>query len=461
MTVPRLEKSIGIEVYATHSSGLGGIIRQHAEDFVVEEVLVDGSKAETDWSESQAKHQALGSSNTKNRYLLCVMIKRNWDTFLALKAVAKQLDLSADCIQIAGIKDAKAVTAQHITVEALRAEEILNVQVKDIEVHPIGYFHSELSSYYILGNHFHITIRAISHSKSRIRERTAETVEELKAIGGAPNFFGHQRFGTTRPITHLVGKALVHGKLEKAAMLYLAKPSPYEHPESRQARMQLRKTQNFKQALKDFPKQLHYERLMLNRLAKNPADFKGAFRKLPTKLRWLFTQAYQSYLFNKSLSKRLQKGHPLNKAEAGDYIVAVERSGLPMPKIRRVTSVETVAGINRAIQAGKMRLAIPLIGIRQHPSQGAQGEIEKQILEEEGIFQESFKIEAIPELSLRGGLRTALVPLNDFSLKGISKDTVNPSKNKAEVSFTLYRGSYATVVLRELMKPRNLINAGF
>ncbi|MCK4669131.1 tRNA pseudouridine(13) synthase TruD, partial [Candidatus Bathyarchaeota archaeon] len=180
-----MEKSIGIEVYATHSSGLGGIIRQHAEDFVVEEVLVDGSKAETDWSESQTKHQALGSSNTKNRYLLCVMIKRNWDTFLALKAVAKQLDLSVDYIQIAGIKDAKAVTAQHITVEALRAEEILNVHVKDIEVHPIGYFHSELSSYYILGNHFHITIRAISHSKSRIRERTAETVEELKAIGGA------------------------------------------------------------------------------------------------------------------------------------------------------------------------------------------------------------------------------------------------------------------------------------
>jgi tRNA pseudouridine13 synthase len=459
--VPKLEKFIGIEVYVTGSLGIGGVIRQHAEDFVVEEVLVDGSTAEVNLPESHVRYTVLGSSVAENRYLLCVLVKRNWDTFLAVDAVAKQLGISTKRIQIAGIKDAKAVTAQHITVEGVSAEEIQKIQVKDIEIRPIGYFHSKLSSYYLLGNHFHITIRAISQSKPAIKGRITRTVEELEAIGGVPNFFGHQRFGTTRPITHLVGKAFVQGNFKEAAMLFLAKPSPHEHPESRQAREQLQATQDFGQALKIFPKQLHFERLMLKRLAKKSDDFVGAFRRLPTKLRRLFPQAYQAYLFNKFLSRRIGKGLPLNRAEVGDYVVNVERSGLPMPKMHKTVTTRTLAEISETVQAGKMRLAIPLIGFKQQPSKGPQGEIEKQILQEEGISPENFRIAAMPEISARGELRTAITPLNSFLLDEISKDSINPSRHKAEVSFTLYRGSYATTVLRELMKSRNLIKAGF
>jgi tRNA pseudouridine13 synthase len=108
-----------------------------------------------------------------------------------------------------------------------------------------------------------------------------------------------------------------------------------------------------------------------------------------------------------------------------------------------------------------MRLAIPLIGFKQRKSLGVQGEIEKQILEEEEINQESFKIPAMPEITSRGELRTALTPLNNFSLNEVAEDSANLLKQKAEVSFTLYRGSYATILLRELMKPRNPIKAGF
>ncbi|MDI6846629.1 MAG: tRNA pseudouridine(13) synthase TruD [Candidatus Bathyarchaeia archaeon] len=457
MFVPRLERFMGIDVYATSSLGIGGVIRCFAEDFVVEEMLVDGSKAKLNY----CKGQVLSSSPIKNRYLLCVLVKRDWDTFLALKAIAEQLGISTRHIQIAGIKDAKAVTAQHITIEGVSAEEIPKIHVKDLKIQPVGYFHSKLSSYYLLGNHFHIVIRAISHSKSTIRKRVTKIIEELEKIGGAPNFFGHQRFGTTRPITHLVGKALVQGDLRKAAMFFLAKPSPHEHPDSRQARKQLQKTQDFKQALKNFPTKLHYERLMLRHLVKKPDDFVGAFRRLPIKLKELFPQAYQAYLFNKFLSRRIREGFSLSGAEVGGYVVNVERSGLPMIRMHRIASIETVTEINKAIQAGKMRLAIPLIGFKQQPSKGVQGEIEKQILEEEGISPENFKIDAIPEISARGELRAVITPLNNFLLEETSEDSANPSKRKVKTSFMLHRGSYATIILRELMKPRNPIKAGF
>lgn len=457
MLVSKLDKSIGIEVYATSSTGLGGIIRQCIEDFVVKEMLVDGSITEIDHS---VKRQALGATFSKNHYLLCVLIKRDWDTFLALTAIAEQLNVSTMRIQIAGIKDAKAVTAQHITIEGLSIEDVAKVQVKDIMVHPIGYVRSKISPYFLLGNNFHITVRALKHSKSLIQKRIAETIKEIKTIGGVPNFFGHQRFGTTRPITHLVGKALVKGNMRKAAMLFLAKPSPHEHPESRQARKQLQDTQDFQQALKDFPKKLHYERLMLRHLIKKPSDFAGAFRKLPIKLRKLFPQAYQSYLFNKFLSRRIADGISLSRAEVGDYVVKVERNGLPIPNMFRLANIQTVKEAYKT-EADGMRIAIPLIGFKRHPSQGLQGEIERKILEEERILPENFKIRAMPEISSRGELRTVIVPLNNFSIDEISDDSANSSKRQAKLSFMLYRGSYATILLREIIKPRNIIAAGF
>jgi len=224
LSVPEIDKLLGIEVYATENAGVGGVIRESVEDFVVEEVLVDGSKAEI---EKAAVQRVLGASTSKQRYLLCVLVKRNWDTFIALKTIAKQLDLSQGQIQIAGIKDAKAVTAQHITVKNCSVEDIAKVSVKDIEIRPVGFIRSELSSYYLLGNHFTIRIKAIKHSKSTVAKRIAEVAEAIDAAGGIPNFFGHQRFGTTRPITHLVGKAILEGDFEEAAMIFLAKPSVY------------------------------------------------------------------------------------------------------------------------------------------------------------------------------------------------------------------------------------------
>jgi tRNA pseudouridine13 synthase len=458
LIVPKLEKQVGIAVYATKSSGIGGVIRRSIEDFVVEEVLVDGSKASVG---SSVKKNALGSSQNKNRYLLCVLVKRNWDTISVVKAVADQLGVSVGRVQTAGLKDARAVTAQHITIEDVSTEEIQKVRAKDIDVRPVGYVRSKLSSYYLLGNSFRITISSIKYSKSIIKKRVAQVVEELSGIGGVPNFFGHQRFGTTRPITHLVGKALIKEDFKNAAMLFLAKPSPHEHPASRQAREVLRETKDFKEALHDFPKQLRYERMMLNHLAENSDDYVGAFRRLPKKLQELFPQAYQSYLFNRFLSRRIELGLPLNKAEVGDYVVHVDRSGLPMIAMNRVVTAENLSEINHAIQTGKMRLALPLVGFKQHPSLGLQGEIEKQILEEENVETGDFKIDAMPSISLRGELRAAITPLNNFSVEEIENDQAESSKQKMRMSFTLNRSSYATIILRELIKPRNLIKAGF
>jgi len=452
---------MGIEVYATRATGIGGTIRENVEDFVVQEVLVDGSIAQIEASESCPNRQVLGCSVAKNRYMLCIMVKRNWDTLVAVKNIANQLGINSRQIHIAGIKDAKALTAQHITIEAASAEQVRKTHVKDIEIRPLGYVYNRLSAYYLWGNSFHIRIKAVNHPKTVIKKRITKTLKELQAIGGIPNFFGHQRFGTTRPITHIVGKAIIKKDLEKAAMLFLAKPSAHEHPSSRQAREQLRATGNIERGLKDFPKQLRYERSMLKHLVKHSDDFAGAFRTLPFKLQEMFIQAYESYLFNEFLSRRIALGLPLNLAEVGDYVIAIERSGLPVPTIYKTVTSEKQAEISNLIQTGKLRLAIPLIGFKQNPSEGVQGEIERRILEEEEVSPADFRIAAMPEVSTKGTLRAAITPINNFSADEITPDANIPCRYEAKAAFMLHRGSYATILLRELMKPRNIIKEGF
>jgi len=422
-----MERELGIEVYATKSSGTGGRIRQFPEDFVVEEVLSDGSVA-------TIGPQKILQIKGRERYLICILVKRNWDTLLAVRTIAQQLGISQERIQIAGIKDTKALTAQHISIGRTTPDMISKVKIRDMKLHPMRFSNDKIHSAELYGNRFLINIRAILGSRSKIMERMQDVKRDLEGLGGIPNFFGHQRFGTTRPITHLVGKYILLDELEKAALTFLAKPGHYEHPESRQAREQLWNTQNYEKALHYFPFRLVYERQMLKHLAKQPTDFIGAFHRLPKRLRQLFIQAYQSYLFNRFLSQRIQHELPLKKARKGEYKLKID---------------------------GEEYLALPLIGYKQSVSMGEQGEIEEQILQEEDVTPQNYKIFPMPEISFSGGLRAALTPLIGFNTEKPIKDDANPSKNMVSLGFTLQKGCYATITLREFIKSRDLIKAGF
>ena len=183
--------------------------------------------------------------------------------------------------------------------------------------------------------------------------------------------------------------------------------------------------------------------------------------RIPIRLRRIFVQSYQSYLFNRFLSDRIKHGLSVTKSEIGDYVVSIERSGLPMSAIHKIVKPENQAEINRSIENGKVRLALPLIGLKQPSSQGVQGDIEREILLEEAISTKNFKVAAMPEMSSNGELRPIVTPVKDFRAIEIFDDPIATSTRAARIAFTLYRGSYATVMLRELMKTRNPIQAGF
>lgn len=427
MNVPQLEKEIGIEVYATETQGIGGRLRQFPEDFRVEEILTNGSIA-------RIEPDNIAHITGFDRYLVCVLVKRNMDTLQAVQTIANRLGVDSDRVQVGGMKDANALTAQHVSISRMLPEQAANIETTKLRLYPLTFSNEKIHSNLLLGNQFHVTIRDIDHQEPTIMKHVENTNNQLNKLGGCPNFYGHQRFGTSRPITHLVGKHILLGEWEEAAFAFLAKPSLYEHPESREARQRLWETRSFKEALSYLPRRLTYEHQMLRHLAKQSRDFTGAFHRLPKKLCQLFVQAYQSYLFNRFLSERIRQGHPLDEARSDEYKLTAD---------------------------SKEQLALPLIGYVQGVSAGEQGEIEKRILQEEGIRLDNFRVSAIPQISSKGSLRTALMSIRDQKVDKVSEDNVNPGEMMMSLSFSLMKGSYATVVLREFMKPRNPIEAGF
>ena len=454
LQVPPLEKELGMEAYLTQSEGIGGKIRQLLDDFVVEELLVDGSLAKV------TPPTETWENTGEGRYLIAVMIKRKWDTFMAVRQVANGLHISQKRVRFAGIKDTKALTAQHISLQNVSPNSLVDLQIKDIIVYPQRFSKERMYSQLIKGNRFHITVRGIEIPTAVIEERTRTAKEEIEKVGGVPNFFGHQRFGTIRPNTHKVGKYLTRGDPEKAAIAFLGEPTPHEHPEAQKARQHLQDTMNFQEALEMFPRFLRYEHFMLNHLARYPTDFVGAFRELPRRLRKLFVQGYQSYLFNRFLSERMLRGIPLEVPQVGDYLIRLDEHGFPTEDFDQATEAN-IKEMEKLAKENKMGVAIPLVGPDQPPSKGVQGEIEQKILEAEDVVPEKFKIPFMPETTAKGIVRTALNPVWNLTQEEISEDKENERKQIMKLGFTLNRGSYATVVLREFMKPQELIAAGY
>ena len=65
---------------------------------------------------------------------------------------------------------------------------------------------------------------------------------------------------------------IVQRRYDEAALTFLSEPRLVETEEAKEARVKLKETLDYKQALKIFPKYLKFEIAMLNYLVKHPKD---------------------------------------------------------------------------------------------------------------------------------------------------------------------------------------------
>ena len=405
------------------------MIRQLVDDFAVEEIT---NRVET----------------TNGKYLIAELTKRNWDTHRLIRELSRILRVSQDRFGWAGTKDKRALTKQRISIWDMSEEELSRVRLKDVELTPVGRSNKKISLGDLWGNRFKITIRDIALSVDETLDRVKNITRELEK--GAPDFFGVQRFGENRPVTHVVGEAMAKGNFKDAALTYIARPFPDETEDIRHARKYVQDTGDFKGGLKIYPLRLQFERAMMNYLIAHPDDHVGAFRVLSPNLQKMFLHAYQSYIFNIILSRRIEAGLSINEAYDGDVVCFKNEVGMPDTSRLQKVTLDNLEGINNLIGRGRAFVTAPLVGYDTRFSEGRQGEIERDIIRELNIDTEGFKVSGMPEIASKGLRREIVMHVKPEFL--VMEDEVNEGKTKVVLEFTLPKGSYATVVLREYMK---------
>jgi tRNA pseudouridine13 synthase len=209
LTPESVEKFIGIECYVTRGSGIGGVIKSSPEDFQTWEQLVDGLDARSMYESWKGLREGFGDQ------LLAVMWKRGVDTIRACTILARQLGIRPAQIGVCGIKDKVSVSWQFITLPAwsMRSEGVDVGGV--IKVLPIMHVGWRINSERLARNMFEIVIRGPSGGAEAV-----QTILEELRLKGAPNFYGHQRFGISRPITPIVGKLMIEGRVEEAVKAF-------------------------------------------------------------------------------------------------------------------------------------------------------------------------------------------------------------------------------------------------
>ena len=406
--------------YISPSPGIGGEIKFDAEAFLVEEIMLDGTVLE--------KGVEVKREGEEGKYSHFVVQKKDWTTAAAVKEISKRLYVGQSRFDYAGTKDKTAVSVQLMSVFDIPPEKMMGVRAKDISILGAWKASEKVKMGDLLGNRFTIgwrgsadaPLQESSSGRGASGEgENAEAEERVNSIhlelgGKFPNYFGPQRFGSTRHNTHIIGEMMVARQFEEAAMEFLCATEGERNPQSVEARKALSEHMDFARALNEFPKHLRPERTMLTWLAKSANDFIGAFRQLPRPTLLMFVHAFQSYLFNEMVSERVKEGEMA--PEEGEYFCA-EKAGFPVLE-----------------EKGDNWLCGRIVGYETKPNAR-----EQEILDRHGISPRDFKIKSIPEISSKGAYRTLLAPYVDFSF----------AENKFR--FSLPSGSYATSLLREFM----------
>ncbi len=324
-----------------------------------------------------------------------IVKKISIDTLTACKLLSYALGCRR-CYPL-GLKEAHAVAYQVLVLDGCTKPLPTFIKLESLAA---VFWHCDPRLLIHRSNKFRLNIRV------RDLHMFLEKLEELKRLGNVLNFFGYQRFGSRRPITHLIGRALVKHEWDTALGYLCNEAMPYEEPSQIASRLEWsyrRLTENSSKSLPFPERYVCYSR----------SSSIKALRKLPRDLLALYINAYQSYLFNLALSCTWV-------TKLRDFAYDID------------TALRDLA-----------RSAIPLIGYdRTVFSDSVIEQCYKRILDCEAIDHTNFKIDEL-RLKIKGTYRNPFFKILHLDFEVVNSDII-------VLEIELPRGSYVTVLLREL-----------
>jgi tRNA pseudouridine13 synthase len=388
---------------------LPGRIKSDYDDFVVDEV-------------------PLYEPSGQGTHTYFLVEKRGLSSAQAAQDVARALGRLQREIGLAGLKDARALTRQWMSIEHVPPEHLLVLRIPRLRILQATRHTNKLRIGHLSANRFMIRVR--DTDTTRLGELRSAFMKLHKL--GAPNYFGPQRFGS-RGDTWLIGREVIRGNLPAALDQLLGRPSAVDTGEILRAR-ELYDAERYAEALPHWPRLFREERRALGALIRRPTARKRAFLAIPQATRNLYVSAFQSRLFNQVVQERIES---LARLEAGD-LAWLHRSGA-------VFEVVDPAAEQERADRFEISPTGPLFGHRMTWPQGLPGAVERRALEESGVTVDAFRS---PYLRVKGARRPLRFRADDPDM-ALGADARG---SYIELRFTLPRGCYATSLLREFFQ---------
>src|SRR5919107_2211249 len=354
-SVPRIDSLAGIECYCTSFAGTSGSIKQRSGGFKVFELADESLDISLSYDE-------------KHRYPLYVLEKQDIDSNHALFEIERELHMR---FRVMGIKDAKAVTTQYAGMERVMRNPPAELRSRHTRLTLRGFTKHPLEKRFLAGNKFEIRIYNVRSSD------LSGFVPQISKVG---NFYGLQRFGSERLVTHLVGREIVKRNFTQAVELLLSYTTEFDSQLSREIRNRCADPKNYREVLKMLPRGMDIERQVLSALVAGRNAI-AALRAVPIMIRRLFVQAYQAYIFNRCLSRAIMRGEDLLQPQTGDLCFEMEGPATFGRIIKYNPNSKT-----------KLVPAIRMAGYTFQPGKGRFENITRAIMQEEEVAAKDFYI---------------------------------------------------------------------
>jgi tRNA pseudouridine13 synthase len=386
--------------------GTGGVMRERIEDFVVEEI-------------------PLYEPSGTGEHLYLLIQKVGISTHEAVRRISHELGVPSKRIGYAGLKDAKAVTRQTISMQGVSEAAALGLEVNGVTAIEARRHNNKLRLGHLAGNRFLIRLRGVEEGAAAKAKAILTRMTEV----GVPNIFGPQRFGS-KGDAHEVGRAILHQDAELAVNTLLSGSDKGERdPRLTEARERFERG-DLEGARAAFPHAYQAERRALEVLIKGrPAEH--ALRRIPNPVMKIILSSYQSHLFNRLLYDRMPD---LGALEVGDLAYLHGRGA--------VFAVDDPAREQPRADAFEISPSAPLFGKKVLLAEGLPGERERELLAEERLELADFGSLGV---KLTGERRALRVPLTEATVREDGEGAIL-------LCFALPKGSYATAVMREVMK---------
>ena len=340
-----------------------------------------------------------------------------------------------EAIGTAGMKDRAAVTSQTVSVHLPRRPQVGAIRDPRIQVLWNAWHANKLRTGHLAGNRFSVRIRGIEPVRAPAIWRA---VGELGRTG-VPNHFGPQRFGM-RANGHVLGAHLLAGRhAELVEELLTTRGSPF--PESEREAREACDAGRFADATRLWPRGLDAEYAATRALARG-ADAAVAVRAVRRDVQQLWSDAWQSAVFNRVLDARLEAG---TLAEVGPGDIACKTAN--NAKFAVDDAAMAAAG-EESIAARAARREIsatgPLPGHDAMRPSGAVLERERAAIAEMGLDPARFDA---PGRRPAGDRRPLRMRLSNPEIEA----GFDGHGTFVRLAFDLPPGGYATVVLREAL----------